>query len=339
VHNRVLGSVVLGGGLLIILAALANGLFSAAPAIERLTDDFRSSFTAGAITTARTDLARLETARAELQARGATVLTGPLGTTPEQFDAVLQARYPKVATGLAELPAITKEFSGLVGLMDVNRGDFALADAVPSKSLPATTVPWILTGSGLVFVGLGLWLLRGADPQVLVATAASAGLVVVTGLALSLPQKADATGRLVKSTKGVFTETQAASAAQAVETIGGMGQQLTGQLIPDVASRLRLSSEQVVEQMNGDLPAVGAALAQLQDSGARFQDMSARLTRNLDNYRDAARPDLAVLVSIQLLIAVLVFGLSVGALALATRRLAADQSAPAPMQTSGPATA
>ena len=318
-RRRIPGAVVLAGGVVLIVASLATGLFSAGPAIESLTDDFRGSFTSEAVATARSDLAQLDAAHAELRVKGAAVLAAPLGTTPEQFQPFLQDRYPKVAAGMAALPGITKSFGGLVDLMDRSRMDFARADAVPSKSLPATTAPWVFLGSGMLFFALGALLMRRPSVGVIVATIAASSLVLLSVLALSLPEKADATDRLVANTKVVFTADQADRARRALETIGDMGTELKSKVVPAVASRFGVDPKQAVERLGSDLPAVVTALNGLDEAGARFQAMADRLSRNLGTYRRAARPDLSTLVRLQVVISLLSLATGLVALTLALK--------------------
>lgn len=318
-RSRLPGVVVLVSGMVLIVASLTTGLFSAGPAIESLTDDFRSSFTSEAISTARRDLAQLEAAHAELQVKGAAVLAAPLGTTSEQFLPFLQERYREVAAGIAALPGITKNFGGLVDLMDRSRMDFARADAVPSKSLPATTAPWVFFSSGVLFATLGALLARRPSAGLVVGTIAASALVLLSALALSLPEKADATDRLVADTKVVFTADQADSARRALETIGGMGTQLQTEVVPAVASRLGVNPGQAVERLGTDLPAVVTALNGLDESRSRFEAMVDRLSRNLGTYRRAARPDLSTLVRLQVATSVVSLAVGLVALTLALR--------------------
>jgi len=49
---------------------------------------------------------------------------------------------------MGALPTAIPTFDGLINTLDKQRPLFASADAIPTKSLPATTVPWALLGAG-----------------------------------------------------------------------------------------------------------------------------------------------------------------------------------------------
>src|SRR5207302_8792698 len=98
----------------------------------------------------------------------------------------------------------TKQFGGVVGTLAAEQGRFASADAIPTTSLPATTVPWGLLVAGIVLLGLGIVVaIRPGRVLALVAVALGALLVVVP-LSLSLPHKASAADTMNAHLKPVY---------------------------------------------------------------------------------------------------------------------------------------
>ena len=104
------------------------------------------------------DHAGLEAAGEEFQTAVAPAMAQQLGMTPEEFGAMVQSQYPAVAQGMEALPEITATFSGLIDTLDSQRELFESADAIPTDDLPATTVPWIITISGLLAIAAGVML-------------------------------------------------------------------------------------------------------------------------------------------------------------------------------------
>jgi len=304
IRVRILGGIVAACGLALVVTAFSTHLFPAAPAIEELTDDFRASFSDEAIATTRADLTALDDAGAALREDAPAVLGPALGVEPGDVPAALASQYPDVAAGLVAIPDVVTNFSALTDLLEANQDNFMKADAVPTESLPANVVPWQVLLSGIVLLLLGGWLwLRPVVLPALLGVGFTLVLLLAT-VALSLPDKASATNDLTANTADVFTPAQAESAQMAVSTLGAMAQQLNEELIPDLAAATGTTPEEVATMLASQLPAVGTALAGLDEALERFQMFADGLEANVQNYTKAARPDLAAVVQLEIWLAV-----------------------------------
>src|ERR1035437_5528362 len=212
-----------GAGL--VATTLISNLFAVGPAFENLITDFRPALTQQSIDTAHADIAGLAAVQTEFSTKLVPALSQQLKMTPDQFNGFVSQNFPKVAAGMGALPTAIPTFDGLINTLDKQRPLFASADAIPTKSLPATTVPWALFGAGLIIFLIGLLMLR--KPKAGGATAVVVGLLlVVAPIALSLPTKASNADQLNANLKPVYTQALVTNATGALATIGAMGNEI-----------------------------------------------------------------------------------------------------------------
>ena len=69
-------------------------------------------------------------------------LASALEMDPATFNGFVGEQFPAVAGGVAALPDIAAQFTGVIDLMESQQANFTDADAIPTTSLPVTTVPW-----------------------------------------------------------------------------------------------------------------------------------------------------------------------------------------------------
>jgi hypothetical protein len=286
--RKVVAALVISAGAAMIAVTFSNNLFSVGPSFETMMGDFRPHLTSTAISQTRSDVAGLGAAGTELQTKMVPAMAQQLGMTPAQFSAYVATTYPQVSAGMTALPQIVGTFDGLVTTLDQQRPLFRSADAIPTKSMPATTLPWILFGAGLVLVLVGgtMWF----------SASAGAGLAVVLGvlmvaapLALSLPEKASDADQLNANLKPVYTAALVTQAKDALGTVSAMGTQLQGEMLPALATRLSMTSAQLQQLMTQSFPATAAALGNLPTAMPRFQDLVRSFDANLGNY-DTLKP-------------------------------------------------
>src|SRR5262249_36739765 len=121
-----------------------------------------------------------------------------LGLTDAQFQALLRRDYSAVAAGVAEVPRIQAFIDPLLAKVDALPGNkFEPIYDLPIKSLPATSMPWLMLGSGLLLVGLGIAVIRRPGRRTIVALVAAGLAFGVVPLALSLPSRTDAAARVI----------------------------------------------------------------------------------------------------------------------------------------------
>ena len=281
-------------GLLVLIGAgfvaitLAANLFHVGPGFDRLTNDFRPILTQKAIQTDQQDIAALTAASTEIQTTMIPALSQQLGMTPAQFSAMMAKQYPAVAAGLAAVPQITPSFSGLVTTLDEQRPYFKAADAIPTTSVPATSVPWSLFAVGLLTAGLGVWVWFKPRGSAVAVTVVGAALVAIP-LILSMPHKASYADTMNDNLKPVYNQALITQANSSLTTLSAMGTEMQQKMLPDLATRLNMTPEQLNAFMGQNFPATSAALAGLPDSLGRFQNLVTTFDGRLSDY-DTLKP-------------------------------------------------
>ena len=155
-QRKTAGVIVALVGVVLIGSVVVNDLFTVGPAFEDMSDGFRPVMTEEAIATLEQDLQAMQAASEEFQTTGVPMFSDALGMSPEEFTAFMQEQYPDVATGMEQLPAITESFGGVVGTLEAEIENFASAHAIPTTSLPATTIPWAMLVAGIALIVLGI---------------------------------------------------------------------------------------------------------------------------------------------------------------------------------------
>ncbi|GMQ85323.1 MAG: hypothetical protein BMS9Abin07_0889 [Acidimicrobiia bacterium] len=281
--RKAAGGVVIVVGIVFIAVALLNNLFAVGPAFEELIDDFRPVLTDESLATARTDIAALEAAGEEFQTTVGPAMAQALDITPEEFGGLVQNQYPAVAEGMAALPEITSTFSGLVDTLDSQQELFASADAIPTEDFPATTVPWIVTISGILAIAAGVMLFMPGRLWAILAVVLGAALLIAV-FTLSLPQKAADADQLNENLTPIYTQELIDGATASLATVAAMGEQLQTEMLPDLAGQLGMSQEELNAFMGANFPATVAAMQNMPDSLERFQGFVGTFADNLDNY-------------------------------------------------------
>ena len=308
--------VMLVGASLVAITLLSN-LFGVGPAFEGLITDFRPALTQQSIDTARADIAGLSAVQMEFSTKLAPALSQQLKMTPDQFNGFVSQQFPAVAAGMAALPKAVPTFEGLINTLDKQRPLFASADAIPTKSLPATTVPWGLFGAGILIFLIGLAMLR--SPKAGGAAALVVGLLLlVLPMALSLPGKAADADKLNANLKPVYTQALVDNAKGALGTIGAMGAEMQTKMLPALATQLKMSPEQLQAFLGSNFPATAKALQTMPASMGRFNGLVNVFEKNLGNYNTLKPVGLARIVLIMMVAGGLTAAL--GLLPLVVRR-------------------
>ncbi|MDP1711431.1 MAG: hypothetical protein Q8K86_03105 [Candidatus Nanopelagicaceae bacterium] len=296
---------------------LMNNLFAVGPAFENLIVDFRPTLTQSAIDTARSDIAGLSAVQSEFTTKLAPALSQQLKMTPEQFNGFVSQNFPAVAAGMSALPSVVPTFNGLIDTLDEQRPLFASADAIPTKSLPATTVPWAMFGAGLLVLLIGLLILR--SPKTGGVAAIVVGLLLLLmPVALSLPAKAADADQLNANLKPVYTQELVTNATGALTTVGAMGNEMQTAMLPALAAQLKMTPEQLQTFLSSNFPATAQALQAMPASMERFNGLVKVFDENLANYNILKPVGLAGLILILMVVGGLVAGL--GALTVLKRR-------------------
>jgi hypothetical protein len=281
--RKISGGVVILVGVVFIVVTLINNLFAVGPAFEEMITDFRPLLAEESLNTARADIAGLEAAGEEFQTAVAPAMAQQLGMTPEEFGAMVQSQYPAVAQGMEALPEITATFSGLIDTLDSQRELFESADAIPTDDLPATTVPWIITISGLLAIAAGVMLFMPGRVWAILAAVLGAVLLIVT-FALNLPQKAADADELNDNLKPIYTQELIDGAQGSLAVVAAMGEEMQGTMLPDLAAQLGMNPDELNAFLGENFPATAQALQTMPDSLERFEGFVGIFAVNLDNY-------------------------------------------------------
>jgi len=286
-----------GAGL--VATTLISNLFSVGPAFENLITDFRPALTQQSIATADADIAGLSAVQTEFSTKLVPALSQQLKMTPEQFTGFVSQQFPAVAAGMGALPTAVPTFDGLINTLDKQRPLFASADAIPTTSLPATTVPWALLGAGILLFLIGLAMLR--SPKAGGATALVVGLLLlVAPLALSLPGKASDADQLNANLKPIYNQALVDNAKGGLGVIGAMGTEMQTKMLPALATQLKMSPEQLQAFLGGNFPATAKALQTMPASMERFNGLVGVFDKNLSNYETLKPVGLARIVLIMM---------------------------------------
>jgi hypothetical protein len=287
--KRPFAIVIAAVGVVLIVVAVAQNLFAVGPAFEEMIDDFRPYLADEPIETLRGDVAMLGGAVEEFQTGLAPALAGQLGMDPATFGQTMADQFPAVMTGLAVVPEAAPTFVGIIDLLDEQQANFASADAIPTTSLPATTVPWGITLVGLAFIGLGVYMFLTATRLSAIVSIVVGALVVVAAFALSLPGKSSDADALNDALKPVYTQETIDGAAQAVAAIEAMGGEMQSAMLPGLGGMLGMSEAEVQGFLGSQFPALATALGAMPEALPRFNGVVETFSANLDNY-DTLRP-------------------------------------------------
>jgi hypothetical protein len=282
---RRVGSITLVAvGVVLIAGTLAFQMFSRAPAFEKMTNDFQKNVTPATVATLQTDVAELKAAGTELQTTGIPALAGLLNMTPEQFATVAQQRFPAVAAAVQQIPQTAASFERLLGVIAAQDPHLRSAAAIPAKNISTTVVPWLILGSGVVFVGLGL-----ARARMTSAVAVGLGALMIIGVfAFSLPSKTSDADALNRAMKPFFTQQQIDSSRAALASLDTTSGELTGPVLNAIAAAQHVPASQLIGPFASQFPALTKALIALPDATEKVNGLTATFERNLGNYNKVA---------------------------------------------------
>lgn len=278
------GVMVLIGIGFVAITLIAN-LFSVGPAFDRLTDGFRPIMTQSAITTAQHDVQGLSAAGTEIQSALLPALAQQLNTTPAQLQQLMAQQYPDVMKGLQALPTITPQFNALLATLDKTQPLFVSADAIPTKDIPATSVPWSLLVVGLVALGLGVlvWFSPRARAPI-IATVLGAALIALP-LSMNMVNKASNADQMNANLKPLYNQSLIDNSRGALTTLGAMGTQMQQQMLPQLAGQLHITVAQLQATLKQVAPTTAGLLGGFDATMARFDNMIGQFDKHLGDYK------------------------------------------------------
>jgi hypothetical protein len=282
-RKTIAASILVVAGLTFIVTAFAANLFSAGPAFERMTDNFRPQMTTQQLATYQNGVDRLGAVASEFQTKVAPTIAGVLKMSPTQFNTYMGQNYPAVAAGVKALPTINSSFDSVLATLRGEQARFASADAIPTSSIPATTVPWMVFFAGVIAMLLGLALLAGARWAAGTAAVLALALVVVP-LALSLPTKASNADTMNAHLKPVYTAQLVAGAKQSLGTLQAMGTEMQTKMLPALMQATHMTQAQMNEFFATTFPNTAAALNTLPAQLQQFGTLVGTFDKSLPDY-------------------------------------------------------
>lgn len=304
--RRMPGILIGAVGVVLIAVTLYTNLFTVAPAFERMTDAFRPEMKSAELTDLRADLRSLSAIHDEFTTKVVPQLASATGVTPQQLSARLAEQYPAVSGGMAKVPEISTQFTAVVNLLDAEQSRFEEADAIPTKSLPATTVPWALAAAGVVCLAVGFLVARRRGG----ALAVELGLLlIIAPLVMTLPGKAEATDTMSDHLRPVYTAEFVQGAETALAGMKAMGTELQTKLLPGLGTMLKLEPAQVQAYLAANYPTVTSGIASMPAALARFDRLVGTFDGSLDDFDTAKDTELVPIVRVLIVAGVAVTGL------------------------------
>lgn len=291
-RSATLVGVLLLGAFLFTLP-IATGMFAKTQGVERLTSNLRPTFEASSLTQTRSDLDMFQAMSDQLQESTLPALPVALNMSPEQFQEYLLRSSPDVASGVSQLDMILPKFQGLVGGLESQAANFRQADRVPTDFLPSTVVPYLFLVPGAVLffsaaAALAIGGRKGGWASIALGLSLVFGAVfIATPLVVSVPAKAHAVDELQVAFGSTFTTEGAADVRSDMDTVQDMADQLQSQTLPNLATALNMSPSQFQDFMQTNFPAVATGISQFDTVLPRFQNLTAGIEANVDNFIDA----------------------------------------------------
>lgn len=298
--RRVAGALVAVIGVTIIVLTFTNRLFSRAPEFEALVDDFRPLFTPESVGSLRADLAGLDGAAAEFDSTVVPAVAEATGDEPDEVVALFEDQFPDVTAGMAAVPGLTAQFGGLADLVDAERNNFEAADAIPTESLTAASIPWILLAVGVATASAGVLLVTFPTRSVSLGAGLLGVVILIALVALRLPSKAPDADALNDAVAPLFDPATVTAANDGLDTVGAMAVQLQDEAMPALGEMLEVPPDKLDATVADEFPATATALAGLPESSARFSDLVALIEDNRPRYDNIKPVDFSQTINLTL---------------------------------------
>ena len=141
-------------------------------------------------------------------------------------------------------------------------------------------VPWLILGSGVVIVALGL-----ARAGMTSVVAVGLGALMIIGVfAFSLPSKTSDADALNRAMKPFFTQQQIDASRAALASLNRTSGELTGPVLNAIAAVQHVPASQLIGPFAAQFPALTKALIALPDATDKVNGLTAVFQRNLANF-------------------------------------------------------
>ena len=258
--RKVVATVAVVCGMGLIAVPFALSLFDRAPAGERVTNRFRDTLSPQGLHGLATNFQTMGALVDQFIHETSPALARRLHMTDRQFGSFVARDYPAVAAGVKEIPPLVAFVTPVAAQLEALHPQFAAVDSLPFLGLPLSTVPWILLAMGAALVVLGIVVLRPRGRGPLLVAAGLGMAMLVIPLALSYPSKASDATKVAAVGRVALSPKAAAGAQQANQLIDDMVTQVNTEMLPGLATRLRVSQSALEASIARDYPAVAKGL-------------------------------------------------------------------------------
>lgn len=285
---RVIAVLALVIGVALVAIPIVTNLFSKASAVDDLTGDLRPAFTDAQLAQADADMTAIELMAAQLGGEAIPALAEQFGVAPDAFAGQLATDHPAVGAGMQQLDAILPWFRALVDGLQAEQADFRLADAIPTKDLPAIVVPFLFLVPGLVVAAAVVADLRRRRSVLAAPVALGIGLVlVIAPLAMSVPAKTQAVDDLTDAFRPAFSDSGLATTREHLDTVHAMIDELVADALPALAAGLEMPEADFQAFLAEQFPDVAAGLGSIDEILGRFDGLVAAVESDVDSFRGA----------------------------------------------------
>ncbi|WP_183097954.1 hypothetical protein [Nocardioides pelophilus] len=330
----VIAILVLGAVLLVF--PFATGLFGKTNSVEKLTGDFRTTFTDQSLQQSRSDIDAVARMSAQLQTETLPALPAALDMTDKEFASYLAKNDPAVTDGVAQLDQIVPRFDGLVTELEAQQGNFERADSIPTGWLPSTLLPYLLVLVGLALVVLAARAVRadnhGKDasgPAVAASVVVGVVLVAISTL-FNVQGKGTAVDDLTAGLEPYFTQAGADKSRADLDTVQALADELQADTIPALADALGMSRKEFMAFLSDNYPDVAVGVASLDAALPRFQSDVTAISDNVGSFEDVQQIPTDGMPTSSLYWWLLLPGLALMCMPLLARRVAAAPAHAAP---------
>lgn len=139
-------------GAVLVVATIALSVHAKAQAVDDMTEAYAPVFTEEGASQVRTDMDVVQAMAYELQTETLPALAQALAMSEAQLWAFIQAKFPEVAVGVADLDAVLPRFQALVAAIEENQSSFNQAASIPTSQSPTTALVWWLVVPGVLLI-------------------------------------------------------------------------------------------------------------------------------------------------------------------------------------------
>ena len=234
--RRIVAVVAVLVGVMFVGFTVSQHVFSRSRDAQKIADHYRPLMSARGLADLRSGFESVKAAGAELGTSALPRLQSQLSMNKQQFDAYLTRQMPGIKAFSDEAPGVVALVDPVIGQMETARGDYHLADQIPTGFLGLTSAPWLFLGLGSALIVIGLWgLVRPSLRSTVALVVIGLGLAVAP-VAIGIPGKIDAAVRVTRLGAVGLAPATGQKAVGATALFDGLATDVTTKLVPALAT-------------------------------------------------------------------------------------------------------